>query len=97
MGPPGRAPTARARRLRRVGERRWDILFDRNQVVMLPETAPRVAVERVMALDNAQDLLARDLQVIDFRNPERPVLRLSEDAMNSLAETRTRSYVSEHE
>lgn len=85
---------ARIRGLRRVGERRWDILLDRDQVVMLPEIGARVAVERVIALDQAQDLLARDLKTIDFRNPNRPVLRLSDAAMEDLAETRTRAYVS---
>ncbi len=84
----------RVRGIRRVGERRWDILLDRDQVIMLPEVAPRMATERVMALDHAQDLLARDLTAIDFRNPERPVLRLSDDAIDGLAATRTKSYVS---
>jgi len=82
----------RVRGIRRVGERRWDLLLDRDQVVMLPEAQPRVAVERVMALDAAQDLLARDLETIDFRNLRRPVLRLTQNAMDALVETRTRAY-----
>lgn len=85
----------RVRGIRRVGERRWDLLLDRDQVVMLPEAAPQNAVERVMALNAAQDLLARDLTTIDFRNPRRPVLRLSDEAVDALLETRTRTYGSD--
>ena len=87
----------RVRGIRRVGERRWDLLLDRDQVVMLPEEKPQMAVERVMALDAAQDLLARDLEAIDFRNPRRPVLRLTDDAMDALVETRTRAYGSDQQ
>ncbi len=84
--------TGRLRGLRRMGERRWDILLDRGQVIMLPETDPVTAVRRVLALDVAQDLLERDVVAVDFRNPRRPVLRLSGAAMDDMAETRTRAF-----
>lgn len=87
----------RVRGLRRMGERRWDVLLDRDQVVMLPEKDPVAAIQRVIALDAAQDLLARDIATIDFRNPRRPVLRLSEAAMDGLVETRTRRFGSDTE
>ena len=74
---------SRLRGLRRVGERRWDLVLDRDQVVMLPEDDALTAMERVMALNHAQDLLARDLAVVDFRNPRRPVLRLTEGALDA--------------
>ena len=78
----------RLRGLLRVGERRWDIVLDRDQRIMLPEEGGVLALKKVIALDAAQDLLARDIAVVDFRNPRRPVLRLGQTAIETLYETR---------
>lgn len=78
----------RIRGLLRVGERRWDLVLDRNQRILLPEAAPVAALERVLALDEAQGLLGRDLTVVDMRNPARPTLRLSQEASETFRETR---------
>ena len=77
----------RIRGLRRVGERRWDVMLDREQRILLPETDPVPALQKVVALDAVQDLLARDLAVIDFRNPRRPVLRLTSAAIDTFYDT----------
>ncbi|MBS0564757.1 MAG: cell division protein FtsQ/DivIB [Proteobacteria bacterium] len=61
----------------RMGGRRWDIVLDRGQRILLPEDHAVEAVEEVIALDKAEDLLARDLTAIDLRNSERPTLRLT--------------------
>lgn len=83
------APLAdRLRGLVRMGERRWDLVLDRDQRIQLPETAPIIALEKVIALDKAQDLLARDISVIDMRNPVRPTLRLAEPALEELTRIR---------
>jgi cell division protein FtsQ len=74
----------RLRGMVRMGERRWDIVLDRNQRILLPEVDPVPALERVMALDKAQALLARDVITVDLRNKDRPVLRLAPDAMTIL-------------
>ena len=74
----------RLRGLLRVGERRWDIVLDRDLRVQLPENDPVTALQKVMALDAAQDLLARDISVVDFRNPARPVVRLTPSAIAAL-------------
>ncbi len=74
----------RIRGLQRVGERRWDIVLDRGQIVQLPADDPVRAVERVIALDTAQDLLARDVAVVDFRNADRATLRLTHSAVGAL-------------
>lgn len=66
---------ARLRGLVRVGERRWDLSLTRNQRVMLPEDDPVGAVERVIALDKARDLLSREVTVVDLRDGRRPTLR----------------------
>jgi cell division protein FtsQ len=50
----------------------------------LPEADPVPALERVMALDKAEALLARDVITVDLRNKDRPVLRLAPDAMTNL-------------
>ena len=77
----------RLRGLLRVSERRWDVVLDRDQRIMLPETEAVTALRKAMALDAAQDLLERDISVVDFRNPGRPVLRLGQTAMETLYDT----------
>lgn len=72
----------RVRGLVRVGERRWDLLLDRNQKIMLPEKNAVAALERLIALDKAEDVLARDVLTVDLRNEQRPVLRLAPAAMH---------------
>jgi cell division protein FtsQ len=79
----------RIRGLVRQGERRWDIVLDRNLVIALPETDPQAALERVIALDQAHDLLERDILVIDMRDERRPVLRLSGQAVEELRRIRS--------
>lgn len=74
----------RIRGLVRVGERRWDLVLDRDQRIMLPEREPVQALLQVMALNEAQELLARDITVVDMRIPARPTLRLSETAIEEL-------------
>lgn len=74
----------RIRGLVRMGERRWDIVLDRDQRILLPEDDPVRALERLLALDHAQDILARDLLSVDLRVPTRPTLRLTPFAMTEL-------------
>ncbi|MFB1025203.1 MAG: hypothetical protein QMC33_07705, partial [Octadecabacter sp.] len=42
------------------------------------------AFERVVALTQVQDLLERDVAVVDMRNPTRPTIRLNEQAVANL-------------
>lgn len=74
----------RVRGLLRVGERRWDVILNRNQRIMLPETGAVAALERVLALNQMSDLLARDVTVVDMRNARRPTLRLGRRAVKFL-------------
>jgi cell division protein FtsQ len=78
----------RLRGFLRVGERRWDVVLDRNQRILLPETGAVEALEQVLALDEAQDLLARNLIVVDMRLPHRPTLRLAPHAVEELRRVR---------
>jgi cell division protein FtsQ len=77
----------RVRGLLRVGERRWDVILDRDQRIMLPEDNPVIALEKAIALDAAQDLLERDIAAVDFRNLRRPVIRLTPAASEFLYDT----------
>jgi cell division protein FtsQ len=76
----------RVRGLLRVGARRWDIVLERNQRIMLPEKDPIRALDRVLALHEINDLLSRDAEIIDMRDGRRPTLRLSARAMETLRE-----------
>lgn len=70
----------RLRGLQRIGERRWDLVLDRGQRIMLPEDQPVQALERVLALQRAQELLDRDVVAVDMRLGVRPTLRMTEAA-----------------
>lgn len=74
----------RVRGLVRIGERRWDLVLDRNQRILLPEQDPVPALEQVMALEQATELLARDVLVVDMRNNQRPTLRMAAPAVTEL-------------
>lgn len=71
----------RLRGLVRMGERRWDVVLDRGQRILLPEADPVRALERVIALGEAQDLLERDVTVVDMRLGDRPTIRMSSAAV----------------
>lgn len=71
----------RLRGLVRVGDRRWDLVLDRDQRVLLPALNPVQALERLLALDHAQDLMNRDILAVDLRLDHRPILRLTPHAL----------------
>ncbi|WP_170381733.1 cell division protein FtsQ/DivIB [Ruegeria atlantica] len=70
----------RVRGLVRIGERRWDLVLDRGQRVMLPTEKPVRALERVLAVNEVQDLLDRDVAVVDMRLGQRPTIRMTKAA-----------------
>lgn len=78
----------RMRGLVRMGERRWDLVLDRGQRILLPTEAPVRALERLIALDQAEDLLERDVLAIDLRLQDRPVLRLAPYALSEMRRAR---------
>lgn len=67
---------ARVRGLVRMGERRWDVVLDRGQRILLPEENALAALERAIALDAANDVLARDVARIDLRLSARPTVKM---------------------
>lgn len=70
----------RVRGLVRMGNRRWDVVLDRDQRILLPEQDARQALERVIALERAQEVLTRDVLRVDMRLAERPTVKMSEEA-----------------
>ena len=76
--------TPRLRGLVRISDRRWNMVLDRSQAILLPAENPVEALEGLLALNQAEDLLARDLTSIDMRNQHRPVLRLAPFALEEL-------------
>lgn len=78
----------RIRGLVRVGNRRWDVVLDDGQRIMLPALGAVAALERVMARVQMQDLLARRIDVIDMRNPNRPTVRVAPEVMKEIQKTR---------
>ncbi len=70
----------RVRGVVRMGNRRWDIVLDREQRIMLPEEGALQALERVIALERAQEVLTRDVARVDMRLSNRPTVRMTEDA-----------------
>lgn len=71
----------RVRGLVRIGERRWDVVLDRDQRILLPVENPVRALEHVIALGQAQEMLKRDVVVVDMRIAARPTLRMSSAAV----------------
>ncbi|WP_084353379.1 cell division protein FtsQ/DivIB [Primorskyibacter flagellatus] len=76
--------TTRLRGLVRVGERRWDVVLNRNQRILLPETDAVQALERVIAMHQAVDMLSRDLVTVDLRLSNRPTVRMTSVAVEEL-------------
>jgi cell division protein FtsQ len=74
----------RLRGVVRMGARRWDIVLDRDQRILLPTTGAVTALERVIALEGAQDVLSRDVARIDMRLSGRPTVKMNDEATQEL-------------
>lgn len=74
----------RVRGMVRMGDRRWDIVLDRDQRILLPAEAPDQALARLLAFDAAEGVLHRDILAVDLRLPDRPALRLAPHALTEL-------------
>jgi cell division protein FtsQ len=73
----------------RVGDRRWNIRFDNNVDLLLPEFDAADAWHRLAKLESEHRLLARALTAIDMRLKDRMVVRLSDEGMKTLQSMRT--------
>jgi cell division protein FtsQ len=60
-----------------VGERRWNLRLDNGIDVKLPEIAPEKAWRRLAELAAREQLLDKDISIIDLRFEDRVVVRLA--------------------
>ena len=74
----------RVRGLVRIGERRWDIILDRDQVIKLPEEGASQAIKKIIFLQQTKKILDRDIKYLDFRDSNRPIIGLTERSFNQL-------------
>jgi cell division protein FtsQ len=51
----------------RIGDRRWDLIYDVGLRVMLPETNVAKAMEKLMQLQSQDQVFERDIAVLDLR------------------------------
>lgn len=65
----------------RVGGRRWDVHMDNGIVVRLPEEDITAALARLNRLDEEQNILTRDIALVDLRLPDRVTVRLTPGAL----------------
>jgi cell division protein FtsQ len=65
------------------------MVLDRDQRLLLPGGRPVPAVDRVIALNQAQDMLNRDVAIVDMRNAARPTLRMNEEAADAMRRVST--------
>ena len=70
----------RLRGLVRLGDRRWDVVLDRDQRILLPAEDAVRALERALALDAVDEILARDVARVDLRLSDRPTVRMNASA-----------------
>ena len=62
-----------------VGQRRWNLIMASGQVVMLPEKNPEHAIQKIIILDEAEQILSRNISVFDLRLPSRITVRIPPD------------------
>lgn len=69
----------------RVSKRRWNLKMDNGVEIRLPEEGMAEAFERLARLERTDRLLSRDITVVDLRQPDRLVVRLSDGAVQQMA------------
>ena len=68
----------------RVGGRRWNLHLDNGVDVKLPEEDAASAVARLAEINRTNQLVDRDVKVIDLRQPDRLVLQLGQNSAERL-------------
>jgi cell division protein FtsQ len=59
-----------------VGQRRWNLRLDNGVEVRLPEEGAELALAHLAKLDREQQILAKDIDAIDLRFPDKLIVRL---------------------
>ncbi|HXZ67930.1 MAG TPA: FtsQ-type POTRA domain-containing protein [Alphaproteobacteria bacterium] len=68
----------------RVSDLRWNLHFGNQQVVELPDHDLDAALAVLARMITKDSLLRRDVVVVDLRDPQKPRLRLGDDALRAL-------------
>lgn len=63
-----------------VGQRRWNLRLDNRVEVRLPEEGADEALTYLVRLDSEQQVLARQIEAIDLRFPDRLIVKLPPDS-----------------
>lgn len=58
-----------------VGGRRWNMYLDKGRLVKLPENEPIVAMKKIKILDEEENLLSREVSILDLRIPNKIYVR----------------------
>ena len=66
----------------RVADRRWDVVFKNGVRVRLPDGGEAQAWRRLAQLQAEHRILAREIQIVDLRQPDRLILRLTSEEVN---------------
>lgn len=69
-----------------IAGRRWNLKLDNGMDIRLPESEPAAAMKRLAGLETDFRLLDKDLLAVDLRQPDRVVMRLTEEAAAARAE-----------
>lgn len=69
-----------------IAGRRWTLKLDNGMDVRLPEERAGAAVTRLVGLESELRLLEKDILAIDLRQPDRVVMRLTEEGASARAE-----------
>jgi cell division protein FtsQ len=56
------------------------VVLDRDQRILLPASGAMQALERVIALERAQEVLTRDVARVDMRLAKRPTVQMTQAA-----------------
>lgn len=59
-----------------IGKRRWNLMFENNVLVQLPEEVPVNAMKKLRNLEDSKQVMAVDGLVIDLRIEDRIILKL---------------------
>jgi cell division protein FtsQ len=64
----------------RVARRRWTLKLTNGLEILLPERAPTAAMARLIELQRVYHILDKDVLLLDLRQPDRLIARLSAEA-----------------
>lgn len=69
----------------RVSKRRWNLKLHNGVEIRLPEEGVAAAWDRLATMERTERLLSRDIAVVDLRQPDRLVVRLTDGAVQQMA------------